>query len=203
MTMLCKSLSSLRYQDLSICSRPTRGSTLSKAFYQASLLGRMIDSRLPQSTAHSFLPTHSTFRHYSSRHWLSSTGLPRLSLPASKRKQGHSLAFLRTLWSRYSCLNWTRKSLRLSSKPYQVCPFHQAGKHNSDGVGYDAFQVDRTMAFTDKPPLKSSVRVMTLIHSLCVMLQTTPFHKENYSRLIIGVIVQYYQQCSDRFKGQS
>jgi SPX domain protein involved in polyphosphate accumulation len=44
---------------------------------------------------------------------------------------------------------------------------------------------------------------MTLIHSLCVMLQTTPFHKENYSRLIIGVIVQYYQQCSARFKGES
>lgn len=66
-----------------------------------------------------------------------------------------------------------------------------------------------------KPPLKvrlalaaranvqSSVRVMALIHSLCVMLQTTPFHRENYSRLIVGVIVQYYQQCSARFKGGS
>ncbi|WWC87558.1 uncharacterized protein L201_002448 [Kwoniella dendrophila CBS 6074] len=67
--------------------------------------------------------------------------------------------------------------------------------------GYDAYQVDRS---TSKdfviPPLKSSVRVMALIHSLCVMLQTTPFHRENYSRLIVGVIVQYYQQCSSRFK---
>ena len=42
---------------------------------------------------------------------------------------------------------------------------------------------------------------MKLIYSLCVMLQTTPFHRENYSRLIVGVIVQYYQQCSARFKG--
>lgn len=42
---------------------------------------------------------------------------------------------------------------------------------------------------------------MSLIHSLCIMLETTPFHKENYSRLIIGVIVQYYQQCSARFRG--
>ncbi|KIR32052.1 exocyst complex component 4 [Cryptococcus deuterogattii MMRL2647] len=68
--------------------------------------------------------------------------------------------------------------------------------------GYDAYQVDRGMSSTDmkQPPLKSSVRVMALIHSLCIMLQTTPFHRENYSRLIVGVIVQYYQQCSARFK---
>ena len=32
------------------------------------------------------------------------------------------------------------------------------------------------------------------------MLETTPFHRENYSRLIIGVIVQYYQQCSTQYK---
>ncbi|WRT65409.1 uncharacterized protein IL334_002352 [Kwoniella shivajii] len=67
--------------------------------------------------------------------------------------------------------------------------------------GYDAYQVDRTLGQELAiPPLKSSVRVMALIHSLCVMLQTTPFHRENYSRLIVGVIVQYYQQCSSRFK---
>ncbi|OCF43069.1 exocyst complex component 4 [Kwoniella heveanensis CBS 569] len=67
--------------------------------------------------------------------------------------------------------------------------------------GYDAYQVDRTLGQDlAVPPLKSSVRVMALLHSLCVMLQTTPFHRENYSRLIVGVIVQYYQQCSARFK---
>lgn len=70
--------------------------------------------------------------------------------------------------------------------------------------GYDAYQIDRKLSTTiKKPPLKSSVRVMALIHTLCVMLVTTPFHRENYSRLIVGVIVQYYQQCSARFKGES
>ncbi|KAL1410158.1 exocyst subunit [Vanrija albida] len=66
--------------------------------------------------------------------------------------------------------------------------------------GYDAFQLDRRPSLGDKPPLKSSVRVMTLVQSLCSMLQQTPFHKESYSRLIVGVVVQYYQQCSTRFK---
>lgn len=67
--------------------------------------------------------------------------------------------------------------------------------------GYDAFQIDhRPSLQLDKPPLKSSVRVMALIQSLCAMLQETPFHRENYSRLIVGVVVQYYQQLNGRFK---
>lgn len=41
---------------------------------------------------------------------------------------------------------------------------------------------------------------MALINSLCVMLQTTPFHRESYSRLILGVIIQFYQRCSDKFQ---
>lgn len=40
---------------------------------------------------------------------------------------------------------------------------------------------------------------MALINSLCVMLRTTPFHRENYARLILGVVIQFYQRCSDRF----
>lgn len=32
------------------------------------------------------------------------------------------------------------------------------------------------------------------------MLRTSPFHRENYSRLILGVIIQFYQRCSDRFQ---
>jgi exocyst complex component 4 len=32
------------------------------------------------------------------------------------------------------------------------------------------------------------------------MLLTSPFHRENYSRLILGVIIQFYQRCSDRFQ---
>lgn len=32
------------------------------------------------------------------------------------------------------------------------------------------------------------------------MMRVTPFHHENYSRLILGVIMQFYQRCSDRFQ---
>lgn len=41
---------------------------------------------------------------------------------------------------------------------------------------------------------------MSLINSLCAMLRTTPFHRENYARLILTVIIQFYQRCSDRFQ---
>ncbi|BEI80172.1 hypothetical protein CcaverHIS002_0107010 [Cutaneotrichosporon cavernicola] len=70
--------------------------------------------------------------------------------------------------------------------------------------GHDAFQLDRRPSLRSsadvKPPLKSTVRVMALIQALCAMLQETPFHRERYSRLIVGVVAQYYQQCSARFK---
>jgi hypothetical protein len=42
--------------------------------------------------------------------------------------------------------------------------------------------------------------MMALINSLCAMLRTTPFHRENYARLILTVIIQFYQRCSDRFQ---
>jgi exocyst complex component 4 len=41
---------------------------------------------------------------------------------------------------------------------------------------------------------------MALINSLCAMLWSTPFHRDSYSRLIVGVIIQFYQRCSDRFQ---
>lgn len=70
--------------------------------------------------------------------------------------------------------------------------------------GHDAFQLDKRASLRSssdiKPPLKSTVRVMALIQALCAMLQETPFHRERYSRLIVGVVAQYYQQCSARFK---
>ena len=34
------------------------------------------------------------------------------------------------------------------------------------------------------------------------MLRATPFHRENYSHLIVSVIHQFYQRCNERFKGQ-
>ena len=42
---------------------------------------------------------------------------------------------------------------------------------------------------------------MALVNSLCAMLRATPFHRESYSRLILSVIIQFYQRCSDRFQG--
>lgn len=33
------------------------------------------------------------------------------------------------------------------------------------------------------------------------MLRSTPFHRDNYSHLIVSVIHQFYQRCAERFKG--
>ena len=41
---------------------------------------------------------------------------------------------------------------------------------------------------------------MALINSLCAMLRTAPFHRENHARLILGVVIQFYQRCYDRFQ---
>ena len=41
---------------------------------------------------------------------------------------------------------------------------------------------------------------MALINSLCTMLMTSPFHRDNYARFILTVIIQFYQRCSDRFQ---
>ena len=35
------------------------------------------------------------------------------------------------------------------------------------------------------------------------MLRATPFHRENYSQLIVSVIHQFYQRCFERYKGAS
>ncbi|KAK0465001.1 exocyst complex component sec8 [Desarmillaria tabescens] len=68
-------------------------------------------------------------------------------------------------------------------------------------TGHDAFLPDPLSAkFCPEPLVKASTHLMALINSLCAMLQTTPFHRENYSRLILGVIIQFYQRCSDRFQ---
>lgn len=64
----------------------------------------------------------------------------------------------------------------------------------------DAFHVDPiALKFSPQPLLKATTQLMALINSLCAMLRTTPFHKENYARLILSVVIQFYQRCSDRF----
>ena len=85
-------------------------------------------------------------------------------------------------------------------------------------AGHDAFHTDRGLPdFRGSYPSKvrtspssdaiiligqSSMKVLSLIFSLCEMLRMTPFHHENYSRLVLGVIVQYYQQCSTYYRGK-
>ncbi|GAA5911557.1 hypothetical protein JCM5296_007207 [Sporobolomyces johnsonii] len=73
--------------------------------------------------------------------------------------------------------------------------FHQAVG------GIDAFQEDPNYKRVSKVPIVRSVsNLMLLISSLCSMLRATPFHRENYSQLIVSVIHQFYQRCLERFK---
>ncbi|UZJ53559.1 hypothetical protein CBS101457_002879 [Exobasidium rhododendri] len=68
--------------------------------------------------------------------------------------------------------------------------------------GPDAFQEDvnsKGKAET-KPIVRSAANVIVLIDSLYSMLRTTPFQRESYSHLIIQTIVQYYQQCHEKFR---
>lgn len=41
---------------------------------------------------------------------------------------------------------------------------------------------------------------MALVNSLCAMLRTAPFHRENHARLLLSVVIQFYQRCYDRFQ---
>lgn len=67
-----------------------------------------------------------------------------------------------------------------------------------------AFEEDTTWRMVaERPVVKSGTQVLAVIESLCSMLRTTPFHRENYSRLIISVIIQFYQRCSGNFRGRS
>ncbi|KAF8711738.1 Sec8 exocyst complex component specific domain, partial [Rhizoctonia solani] len=72
--------------------------------------------------------------------------------------------------------------------------FHQAVG------GLDAFHEDtHSGRISEQPLVKASMQLMALINSLCIMLQATPLHRENYARLILGVIIQFYQRCYERF----
>lgn len=73
--------------------------------------------------------------------------------------------------------------------------FHQAV------TGPDVFLPDpSTVKLSPEPLLRASTQLMALINSLCAMYRATPFHQENYSRLILSVIIQFYQRCSDHFQ---
>jgi len=67
-------------------------------------------------------------------------------------------------------------------------------------TGHDSFQTDpASLKLCDEPLLRAFTQLIALINSLCAMLRTTPFHRENYSRLILSVIIRFYQRCSDKF----
>ena len=70
----------------------------------------------------------------------------------------------------------------------------------SYGTGPATFLADpSSKKLSSHPLVKASTELMSLINSLCAMQQTTPFHRDNYSRLILGIVMQFYQRCSDRF----
>ncbi|KAM0750251.1 hypothetical protein T439DRAFT_356891 [Meredithblackwellia eburnea MCA 4105] len=73
--------------------------------------------------------------------------------------------------------------------------FHQAVG------GHEAFQEDPNFKKVSSVPIvKSVTNLMLLISSLCSMLRATPFHRQNYSHLIVSVIHQFLQRCQERFK---
>ncbi|KAL8293460.1 hypothetical protein RQP46_000161 [Phenoliferia psychrophenolica] len=73
--------------------------------------------------------------------------------------------------------------------------FHQAVG------GHEAFQEDPNYKKISAVPIVKSVsNLMLLISSLCSMLRATPFHRANYSHLIVSVIHKFLQRCQERFK---
>lgn len=65
----------------------------------------------------------------------------------------------------------------------------------------DAFQPSSDVVDASSPPLvKAVVQLISLINSLCFMLHSIPYHRENYSRFVLGIIIQFYQRCSDYFR---
>ncbi|SPO25928.1 related to SEC8 - protein transport protein [Ustilago trichophora] len=72
---------------------------------------------------------------------------------------------------------------------------------NATSSHTDSFIEDPASRFQlGKPVVKSASNVIVLIDSLYSMLRTTPFHRESYSRLIVTVVIQYYQRCRERFR---
>ncbi|CAG8500956.1 8518_t:CDS:10 [Ambispora leptoticha] len=65
----------------------------------------------------------------------------------------------------------------------------------------DAFQEDPNhKRYTTLPLIKSATTLMKLVESLCAMLRTMTFHKEEYSRMIISVLTQYYVKCFEQYQ---
>jgi len=67
--------------------------------------------------------------------------------------------------------------------------------------GPDAFEEDPTsLRISPKPLVKACTQLMAVINSLCAMLKSTTFHRESYSRLILSVVIHFYQRFNTRFQ---
>lgn len=104
------------------------------------------------------------------------------------------------------CLSWKRRSRRCSNKLWPTAvrskkiqgQSYYLRNHSSRSAPHASVQSQ--LVLISPPSPQASTQALALINSLCVMLHTTPFHRENYSRLILGVMIQFYSRCSDRFR---
>lgn len=105
------------------------------------------------------------------------------------------------------CLNWKRRLQHYSNKRWQKAAhskrIQSQGCYLHNRSSRYAPHISRLSCIAALMTLLSpqaSTQTLALINSLCVMLHTTPFHRENYSRLIISVMIQFYSRCSDHFR---
>lgn len=77
--------------------------------------------------------------------------------------------------------------------------FNSATLH-ADSFAADPASRQLTGTRAARAVVKSASNVIVLIDSLYSMLRMTPFHRESYSRLIVTLIVQFYQRCAERFR---
>ena len=68
-------------------------------------------------------------------------------------------------------------------------------------VSDDAFVEDpASRKLATVPIVKSVANLVGLTKSLSTMLRATPFHREDYARLIVSVINQFFGRCQERFR---
>ncbi|CAG8497625.1 8122_t:CDS:10, partial [Funneliformis caledonium] len=65
----------------------------------------------------------------------------------------------------------------------------------------DAFQEDPNYkTYSALPVIKSASSLMMIVESLCAMLHNMASHKEEYSKMIISLLTQYYVKCFEQYQ---
>ncbi|CAI2168626.1 9696_t:CDS:10 [Funneliformis geosporum] len=65
----------------------------------------------------------------------------------------------------------------------------------------DAFQEDPNYkTYSALPVIKSASSLMMIVESLCSMLYNMASHKEEYSKMIISLLTQYYVKCFEQYQ---